>query len=94
LDDSYDIVLLKSGSPRVKVVSGRNKELLEEDFISLSGVDVGDPFSVFDSKLYQQITKLTFTVSTESNGGRSAVCICDIQGVTEGTIVTSELVAN
>ncbi len=94
IDDSYNIVLQKDGTPKVKVDSGRNKELLEEDFIELSGVDVTDPFGVFDSKLYQQITVLTFTVSTESSGGKSAVCICDIQGVTEGTIVTSELVAN
>lgn len=92
-DDSYNIVLLKNGSPKVSVASGTNKQLLEDSFISFSGVDVSDPFNVFSSKLYQQITKLTFTVTTESNGSRNAICICDIQGITEGTISTLELVA-
>ena len=88
--ESYDIVLIDTG---VTVSSGDNKDLLEEDFLEFSGVDVDHPFSVFSSKLYKQIDRLTFTVSTEVNGRKNTVCICDIQGVTEGTIVTSELVS-
>lgn len=89
-DASYDIEITPSG---VVPVTGVNGNLLEEDFIKMSGVDLSLPFGVFSSKLYKQITKLTFTVTTESGGGRNAVCICDIQGVSDGTISTAELIA-
>ncbi len=89
-DSSYDIEVTSTG---VSVLSGVNNDLLEECFIDFSGIDVGHPFDAFSSQLYQQITKLTFTVQTEANGNRNAVCICNIQGVTVGTISTLELVA-
>ncbi len=88
-DGSYDIEVVSTG---VGVSSGTNKELLEDSFKDFSGIDVDSPFSVFSSHLYKQITKVTFTVTTESSGSRNAVCICDIQGVTDGTISTVELV--
>ncbi len=88
-DDSYDIVITSNSV----TVGGTNGALLEKDFIEMSGVHASSPFDMFSSKLYQEITKITFTVSTESSGGRNAVCICDIRGLTSGTISTSELVA-
>lgn len=88
-EDSYSIVILSTG---VSVASGDNSQLLEDDFLRFSNINVTAPFSEFSSRLYKQITKLTFTVKTEMDGSRNAVCICDIQGVTDGTISTTELV--
>lgn len=89
-DQSYDIKLTDSS---VSVLSGTHKELLEESFIDFSGVNVNSPFDVFSSDLYKQIDQIVFTVKTEANGSRNAVCICDIQGISDGTISTLELVA-
>lgn len=88
-DDSYDIVITNNSVS----VGGTNASLLEKDFVEMSGINVSAPFDLFSSKLYQEITKITFTVSTEASGGRNAVCICDIRGLTSGTICTTELVA-
>lgn len=89
LDDSYDIVITSTG---VGVTAGTNSDVLEEDFLEMSGVNVVSPFDVFSSDLYKEITTITFTVTTEATGGRNAVCICDIQGLVSGTINTIELV--
>lgn len=87
VDESYDIVI-DSGVD----VTGTNALLLKGDFIRFSGVDATAPLSVFSSNLYKEINTITFTVSTEVNGGKNTVCICNIEGLVSGSISTTELV--
>ena len=89
IDESYDIVIDSSDV----VVDGTNGTRLKNDFVGFSGVDVSSPLSCFSSKLYSEIDRITFTVSTETNGEKNTVCICKIEGVTSGSIYTSELVS-
>ena len=89
-DGSYDIVIDDSSV----VVLGTNAGILKSDFVEFSGIQESNPFDLFGSGLYRNITQIKLTVTTEVLGNRNAVCICDIQGVDPGDIPTSELVVN
>ncbi len=88
VDESYDIVIDSSTVD----VTGTNALLLKGDFIRFSGVDATAPLSVFSSNLYKEINTVSFTVSSEVNGGKNTVCICNIEGLVSGSISTTELV--